>query len=663
MNGLVLLLLAGLTAFFLSWALTPLIRRAAFALGAVDMPGERKIHSEPIPRIGGVAIALSYALTLSIAWGIGRIGASWFAPESMSLWWPLLTGGVIVFLGGLLDDIRPLPAWGKFLVQSTGAVVVMGLGLRIDHVSLLGSEPIDLGLFALPLTFLWIVGITNAFNLVDGLDGLAAGLGSIAAGSCAVLFLLRGEPQDALALVIMLGALLGFLPHNFNPARIYLGDSGSLLIGYVLAVSAIIGTQKTATTLAVFVPLLVLGLPILDTLFSMLRRFKGFAGSPDHRYPVEVESRASWLAALKRMFEADQRHFHHRLLAMGFSHRGAVLTLYAFAAGLSSFALLSVVAEYRNAGILLLTAVLAMVIGISKLDYREMHLVHAGGLLQWYERLAVNRRFFLGFIDLALITAAYWSAVALKYYDAGFTEQVKAWYSNSFPTVLIIQFICLYLFGLYRGVWRAMGIGDLAKIALAVAAAAAMSFSFVVIHDPPPGAGSFFLINLLLLGLFTGGIRSAYRFIAHWHQRSARPQGTALIYGAGRGGQLVLRELMQNSMLGLRPIGFIDDDPSLSNRTIGGVPVLGRSPDLPAILDDRLVTNVLISSKMIEAERLKSVIEACKDRGVIVLATGLEFRALEQAPEPSPETEQALLNSPSQAAIPVEFRYSTRRSF
>ncbi|WP_455377762.1 hypothetical protein [Petrachloros mirabilis] len=639
MGALALLIL---TAFCLSWALTPLIRRAAFALGAVDMPGERKIHSEPIPRIGGVAIVLSFAVTLAIASGIARLSSSGFAPAWAS-WWPLLAGGAIVFLGGLLDDIRPLPAWGKFLVQSAGALTAMWLGLRIDHASLFGSDPIDLGIFALPLTFLWIVGITNAFNLVDGLDGLAAGLGSIAAGTCAALFLLRGDPHDAVILIIILGALLGFLPHNFNPARIYLGDSGSLLIGYILAVSAILGTQKTATTLAVFVPLLVLGIPIIDTLFSMLRRFKGFAGSPNHRHQADLESCTSWLRAVKRMFEADQRHFHHKLLAMGFSHRGAVLTLYTFAAGLSSFALLSVIAEYRNAGILLLTAVLATVIGISKLDYHEMHLVHVGGLLRWYEQLAVNRRFFLGFLDIVLITAAYWCAVVLKYSDSGFTDQVTAWYSHSFPTVLIVQFLCLYVFGLYRGVWRAMGVGDLVKIAMAVAAAAAMSFSFVVIRDSPPGTGSFFLIDLLLLGLFTGGIRSAYRFIDHWHQRSVRHGGTALIYGAGRGGQLVLRELMQNSTLGLRPIGFIDDDPSLVNRTIGGVPVLGRSPDVPAILDDKLVTSVLISSNTTEAERLRGVIQACQDRGVTVLVTNLEFRHLEQDHQSTTELEPAPL--------------------
>jgi UDP-GlcNAc:undecaprenyl-phosphate GlcNAc-1-phosphate transferase len=200
--------------------------------------------------------------------------------------------------------------------------------------------------------------------------------------------------------------------------------------------------------------------------------------------------------------------------------------------------------------------------------------------------------------------------------------------------VLIVQFLCFYLFGLYRGVWRAMGVGDLIKVAVASSAAVAMSYSLVMIGHPPEGTISFFVIDLLLLGLFAGGIRSVYRVLDFSHQRSAGPEGTALIYGAGRGGQLVLRELMQNVMLGMRPIGFIDDDPKLRNCTVGGISVLGTSQDVPAILDSRLVTRVLVSSKTIEGDRFREVIQACKERGVIILVTGLEFHPVVVVEEP-----------------------------
>jgi len=608
-----------LIACLISLIVSPLIRRFAFVIGAVDLPGERKIHSVPIPRIGGVVIALSFTMTLSAAWNIGRLNPSWMTLDLTS-WWPVLIGAAIVFLGGACDDVRPLPVWGKFLIQAAGAATAIALGVRIDHVSLFGSDPVNLGLLAVPLTFLWIVGITNAFNLIDGLDGLAVGLGSIAAGTCATLFLLRGEMDDSLVLVVVLGSLLGFLPHNFNPARMYLGDSGSMLIGYVLAVTAIVGTQKTATALAVFVPLLVLGLPIIDTLFSMVRRFNG------HKQKYDK----NWLQGLRSMFEADQGHFHHRLMALGLSHRNAVLTLYTVAMGLSFCALLSVLAEYRNAGIVILTVILATAIGIGKLDYREVDVFQVRRLLRWYDHVAFDRRFFLGFLDVFLITSAFWAAFLLKFYEARSAGELTAWYVNAFPPVLITQFICFYVFGLYRGVWRAMGIGDLVKVVLAVGVAAAASYSLVVIRHSPEGTMSFFVVDFLLLGLFAGGIRSGYRILDFSHQRGVDQGRAALIYGAGRGGQLVLRELMQNAKLGLRPIGFIDDDPQLWKRTIGGIPVLGKSQDVPAILDEHLVSSMLVSSKTIKEDRMKVVAEACKDRGVLILMTGLELHPLEQ---------------------------------
>jgi len=609
-----------LFAFSLSLAFSPLVRRFAFAIGAVDLPGERKIHSVPIPRIGGLVIAFSIALTLLAAWTFGNMMPSGFA-VGLTSWWPLLIGATIVFLGGVCDDIRPLPAWGKFFVQAIAAAIAIALGVRIDHVSFLGSDSMNVAALAIPLTFLWIVGITNAFNLIDGLDGLAVGLGSIAAGTCAILFFVRGDAQDALLLVIVLGALLGFLPHNFNPARMYLGDSGSMLIGYILAVTAIIGTQKTATAVAVFVPLLVLGLPILDTLFSMVRRFSG------HQRKYETD----WFQAIRRMFKADQAHFHHRLMALGLSHRNAVLTLYTVAIGLSVFALLSVISEYRNAGIVILTVILATAIGIGKLEYREVDVLHIGRLLRWYDRLAFHRRFFLGFLDLFFIMCAFWVAFGLKFYDTEIDDRLAHWYLNAFPHVLITQFLCLYVFGLYRGVWRAMGVGDLVKVALAVWIAAAASYSLVVIRQPPGGTLSFFVIDCLLLGLFTAGMRSVYRILDYSNQHGVDHGGAALIYGAGRGGQLVLRELMQNTALGLRPIGFIDDDPTLLHRTIGGLPVLGSSKNVSTILDNHLVTTILISSKSIQSGHMKVVVEAGKDRGVNMFMTGLELHPISQS--------------------------------
>ncbi|HKY71749.1 MAG TPA: hypothetical protein VJL88_07495 [Nitrospira sp.] len=539
----------------------------------------------------------------------------------MERWLPVLAGGAIVFLGGWLDDLHPQPVWKKLLPQIAGAVAAVGMGVLVERVSLFGSNIIDLGMLAVPLTLLWIVGITNAFNLVDGLDGLSAGLGIIAAATCASLFILRGDAQDAGLLIIILGALIGFLPYNFNPAKIYLGDSGSLLTGYVLAVTTIIGVERTPTALAAFIPLLVLGLPILDTLFSMFRRL------------VSGPFRNGWAGAMKRMFRADRRHFHHRMLEKGFSHRNAVLTLYAIGTILSLFAVLSVIAQYRNASILLIAVGLAAVIGIGQLDYREIKVFQLGTLLRWYESAGLDRRFFLGFIDLIVITAAYAAAYLLRFSESPVPVQAQAWYRDAFPAVLIIQLLSFYVFGLYRGVWRMMDLGDLMKVGVASCAAVAGSFSLAVIADPPMGTVSFFGIDLLLLAFVTGGVRSAYRILDYLFRKGIGRVGTALIYGAGRTGQMVLHELRHNAALNLRPVGFIDDDVRIRNRMINGTPVLGTGQDVRDILDDKQVNVLIVSSSSTEDSRLMEVVRSCKERGLMILRAEFQFQPFDRDDE------------------------------
>ena len=262
--------------------------------------------------VGSVGLALFVAAIL-VNYGYLTLSVN------ESLWVPLLGGSLIVFFVGLWDDLKPLPIRVKLAFQSVAAVLAIAWGIRFDRVSFFGETGFDLGVFAYLITFLWIIGITNAFNLIDGLDGLSAGLASIAAGTCAVVFLMRGNTGEAILLLMVLGALVGFFRYNFYPAKIFLGDSGSLVIGYTLALTAITGSQKGVTALAIAFPLLVFGLPIADTLLSMIRRYlKGIQMSRSPYGPVKHN-----LLLLRRMFEPDREHIHHRLLAVGFSHRGA----------------------------------------------------------------------------------------------------------------------------------------------------------------------------------------------------------------------------------------------------------------------------------------------------------------------------------------------------
>jgi UDP-GlcNAc:undecaprenyl-phosphate GlcNAc-1-phosphate transferase len=611
-----------LIAAAFSFGLTPLVRSVAQWVGAVDQPGERKIHAVPIPRLGGVSVVVSGLLTILIVWELERVtdGAIQLDP---GVWKPVSLGGAIIFLLGVWDDIRPVPAWIKFVVQGVAAGVAIWCGILVEHVSLLGGRSIHIGILALPLTLVWIIGITNAFNLVDGLDGLAAGLTIIAAGSIATIFFLRGHVEEALLLLILLGALLGFLPYNFNPATIFLGDSGSLVVGYILAVTAITGSQKGATTLAVIIPLLVFGLPIVDTLLAMVRRFVGSLRMlKTHKATLREQ-----MCVAKSMFEADQKHIHHRLIALGLSHRNAVLVLYALALGLSSLALLSVLAQYRNAGMILIAIGLATYIGIRKLGYDEITFLHTGTLLRWYESLTFNRLFFVGFIDMTLTTVAYWGAFGL-HYDLPWRAELQAWYVGTFPLVLVVQMACLYALGLYRGVWRAAAICDLIYVVAVVPLAVTLSYIVAMVSLPPVETLRFFLLDALLLSALLIGVRSIYRVLDYMQQCAHVTGGPTLIYGAGRGGQLVLRELRQNPDLGLRPIGFLDDDPRLQGRMVHGIPVLGSITGLRSIVEAQSISHLIVSSSKIKRERLGQVISLCQEQRIPMLQAHLKLEPI-----------------------------------
>jgi UDP-GlcNAc:undecaprenyl-phosphate GlcNAc-1-phosphate transferase len=330
--SMVVFLLVFFAAAAFSLILTPLIAGVGMRVGVVDHPSERKIHLVATPRVGGVSIAMALALALIFIVLQGGHLSDVILPDA-TLLAPFLIGAAIVFIVGLCDDVLGLSPVTKLLGQTAGAAVVIGAGILIDRVTIFGTV-YTLGVLAPPVTLLWIIIITNAFNLVDGVDGLAGGLTCIAASTCAAVLFLRGDYPEALLLVAFVGAVAGFLPYNFAPAEVFLGDSGSLLCGFLLAVTAIAGRQKGATALAVVVPLLAFALPLLDTLFAVVRRLVG----------GQAAKGMTWwerLCALGHVVRADQGHLHHRLVALGLSPRRAVLVLYTLALLCSVLALMT----------------------------------------------------------------------------------------------------------------------------------------------------------------------------------------------------------------------------------------------------------------------------------------------------------------------------------
>jgi UDP-GlcNAc:undecaprenyl-phosphate GlcNAc-1-phosphate transferase len=305
----------------LSAILTPVVRSLSLAFGLVDAPGGRKVHLDSVPRVGGLAVVGAALAALLVA----RVVVG--GPAAGDSLGPILAGTALIFGIGLFDDLWPLPVWPKLVVEVAAAAVVMLPGLLIERITLFG-ETWHLGPFAWACTLFWIVGVTNAFNLIDGIDGLAAGIAVIAGTTCATILVWRGHTAEAMLLAALVGGAVGFLLYNFPPASIFLGDSGSLAFGFVLATTAITGWQKGATALAAGVPLLIFALPLADAASALIRRAR----------PMSAAGRTPF-AVLRQIVQPDREHIHHRLTALGWSPRRTVLVLYAVTVALSALAL------------------------------------------------------------------------------------------------------------------------------------------------------------------------------------------------------------------------------------------------------------------------------------------------------------------------------------
>jgi UDP-GlcNAc:undecaprenyl-phosphate GlcNAc-1-phosphate transferase len=331
----------------LALVLTPLAAIIGRRYGIVDAPAGRKVHVKPIPRTGGVAIYLAFFGPFLGALFYSNELIGQILSEPAILW--LCCGATLVFLMGFADDIFPLHPLVKFGVQAVAASLAYHGGICISSLQLPGAAVLDFGWLGLPVTIFWFLLITNAFNLIDGLDGLAAGVCFFASLVLLILSVMGGRYLVATGLAALLGTCLGFLRYNFNPASIFMGDSGSYFLGFMLASLSILGSIKSQATVAVLIPVIALGLPLVDTVIAPVRRF--FMG--------------------KQLFQPDKSHIHHKLLRLGFSQRGAVLLLYGANILLGLFAILLVDAHDRNAALILLVLGVCMIVGIRKLGYME----------------------------------------------------------------------------------------------------------------------------------------------------------------------------------------------------------------------------------------------------------------------------------------------------
>jgi UDP-GlcNAc:undecaprenyl-phosphate/decaprenyl-phosphate GlcNAc-1-phosphate transferase len=346
----ILILIA--TALAVTLATTPVVRRLSVRASLVDEPGARKVHTTAVPRLGGVAIMSGFAAALLVE----VAGETWWA------WQRVVThsggqvlgavlGVAVIFTLGLIDDIRGMKAGVKFAGQLLAAAVTIAFGLRIEFFSNpFGPGRLPLDWLSYPLTALWLVGFANVFNLIDGLDGLAAGVAAIAAASFIALAVDMNQAIAAVLAASLIGACIGFLRYNFNPASIYMGDSGALSIGFVLGCVTLTGVMKSAAAISLVAPLLIIGVPLFDTASAIIRRWR-------HGRPIH---------------EADNGHIHHRLLHRGFSQRQTVLLIYAWSAALAigGYAMREAVLESLVAR----SAVLVVMLGLSGFIARRLGL-------------------------------------------------------------------------------------------------------------------------------------------------------------------------------------------------------------------------------------------------------------------------------------------------
>ncbi|RLQ96812.1 glycosyltransferase family 4 protein [Falsibacillus albus] len=284
-------------SFLASIALTPIVKKFAIAIGATDKPNHRKVHQKIMPRLGGLAIYLSFLIGLFV-----------LRPDGEHFM-PILIGSSIIIITGMLDDLIELSAKLKLMGQLLAACIVVFGGVQIEYINLPFGGELHFGFLSIPMSILWIVGITNAINLIDGLDGLAAGVSSIALITISFMAFLKGDLFVMGVALIVLGSTVGFLFYNFHPAKIFMGDTGALFLGYIISVLSLLGF-KNITMFSLIIPVIILGVPISDTIFAIIRRFV-------NKQPLSAP---------------DKSHLHHCLLRIGFTHRQTVLLIYAIAA-------------------------------------------------------------------------------------------------------------------------------------------------------------------------------------------------------------------------------------------------------------------------------------------------------------------------------------------
>ncbi len=608
--------LGGGVALVCALLLTPPVIRLAHRVGWLAHPHEDRWHERATALGGGLAIgaAVMLALFASGAWAI--------------LPWPAWAGAVLLLAVGVADDFVAIAPGLKLAAQIAAAMLVLYTGLTFWP-----SGPVWL---SFPLTFLWIVGVTNAFNLIDGMDGLAGGIAAIAAFALAAIAGLLGAPMLVAAAVAVTGAAAGFLWDNRSPARIFMGDGGSMFLGFVLALLAMAVQQASpfaADPAALLVPVLVLAVPIFDTVFVTVLRVLG--GRP--------------------VAQGGTDHTMHRLALLGLPEQQTVLLLCGMSAQMAGLALL----YYLGMPSLFYTLVLFAVVGIAAFGLyigRSQGCVPdalpAGQEREFTVRLGAMLRSFIGPYwktsggmagDVALAAAAFLLAYILRFEQGLSQHEVQLF--QALPIVVSAKLAVYYAAGMYHGIWRYAGTPELIRlIRTSLLASLLTALGLGVTYGLAAYSLSVLVLDAFIFTAATAGIRFGFRgfrqYVAAKHCDGRR----MLVYGSGPTAQLVVRYLRQSETPDWRPIGFIDDHLRPQRRAVQGLPIMGAGADLPAICERYAADGLIFAVPHLSEARKEKVGRTCRDLNVPCYCFNVAFS--------SDDIEEAARSPKSQASFP-----------
>lgn len=577
-------------SFIICLILTPFVRHLALKKGWVARPSSDRWHKNATALMGGAAIFASVFIPLAV---LSDVGSLWTViagtkqTKLPSIGATLMLGAPILFMLGWIDDRQSMKPQTKLVGQIVAASLVTFLGFRLHWFNSLTLDTLA--------TLFWIVGITNAFNLIDNMDGLCAGVAMVASISLAFLLFPSYSEAFYVALVFA-GATAGFLIYNFNPAKIFMGDCGSLVLGFSIAVLALsfAETQSNPSLVSIAVPILVLLVPILDTsLVTIIRLLSGRKASTGGR-----------------------DHTSHRLVLIGFTEKSAVLFLYGVGAISGMAALFVSTSDTLTSPMVIIPIGLAMIlmgVYLSQLRVypeKEFSALRGRSFTPVLIELTYRRQMVMVLLDMVIVSFAYYMAYRLRFNGPELTTYFASFF-KSLPAVIGCKLLVFYAMGIYRGMWSYISTNDVFLYLRAAIVASLLSIALLTLlyRFVDFSKGVFFIDWLITCGLLLS-VRGSFRLFLETQSRKTLSGDKVIIYGAGRAGELLLREIIHNKLLQVRPLGFIDDDPIKKGKKIQGFQIFGSFDTIDVVYQNEPFDGLLVSFNGGSHQNIKGFIAA-----------------------------------------------------